>query len=139
MNIEEVREYCLSLKNTIECFPFDEVSLVFKVENKMFLLLPLDAEEPHVSLKCSTDYVEELREHYTAVEPAYHFNKKYWNSIYLDRDMEDEEIKRWIFHSYREVIAKLPKNIREIYNDEHCGRCRFPDSRTWSDREYLGV
>ena len=54
MNIEEVREYCLSLKNTIECFPFDEVSLVFKVENKMFLLLPLDAEEPHVSLKCST-------------------------------------------------------------------------------------
>ena len=45
MNIEEVREYCLSLKNTIECFPFDEVSLVFKVENKMFLLLPLDAEE----------------------------------------------------------------------------------------------
>ena len=95
MNIEEVREYCLSLKNTIECFPFDEVSLVFKVENKMFLLLPLDAEEPHVSLKCSTDYVEELR------------------------DMEDEEIKRWIFHSYREVIAKLPKNIREIYNDEH--------------------
>lgn len=38
MNIEEVREYCLSLKNTIECFPFDEVSLVFKVENKMFLL-----------------------------------------------------------------------------------------------------
>ena len=105
MNIEEVREYCLSLKNTIECFPFDEVSLVFKVENKMFLLLPLD--------------VEELRERYTAVEPAYHFNKKYWNSIYLDRDMEDEEVKRWIFHSYREVIAKLPKNIREIYNDEH--------------------
>ena len=48
MNIEEVREYCLSLKNTIECFPFDEVSLVFKVENKIFLLLPLDAEEPHV-------------------------------------------------------------------------------------------
>ena len=48
MNIEEVREYCLSLKNTIECFPFDEVSLVFKVENKMFLLLPLDAEEPNV-------------------------------------------------------------------------------------------
>ena len=119
MNIEEVREYCLSLTNTIESFPFDEVSLVFKVENKMFLLLPLDAEEPHVSLKCSTDYVEELRERYTAVEPAYHFNKKYWNSIYLDRDMEDEEVKRWIFHSYREVIAKLPKNIREIYNDEH--------------------
>ena len=55
MNIEEAREYCLSLKNVTECFPFDDVSLVFKVEGKMFLLLPLDAVEPCVSLKCSTD------------------------------------------------------------------------------------
>ena len=46
MNIEEAREYCLSLKNVTECFPFDDVSLVFKVEGKMFLLLPLDAVEP---------------------------------------------------------------------------------------------
>lgn len=76
MNIEEAREYCLSLKNVTECFPFDDVSLVFKVENKMFALLPLDAEEPYVALKCSTDYTEELRDRYNAVEPAYHFNKK---------------------------------------------------------------
>ncbi len=116
MNIEEVRKYCLSLKNVVECFPFDKVSLVFKVEDKMFLLLPLDAEEPCVSLKCSTDYVDELRTCYEAVEPAFHLNKKYWNTIYLNRDMDADEIMRWIFHSYREVIAKLPKKVREIYN-----------------------
>ena len=104
MNIEEAREYCLSLKNVTECFPFDDVSLVFKVEGKMFLLLPLDAVE--------------LRERYTAVEGAWHFNKKYWNTIYLDRDMPDSEIKHWIHHSYREVIAKLPKKIREAYENE---------------------
>lgn len=75
MNIEEAREYCLSLKNVTECFPFDDVSLVFKVEGKMFLLLPLDTVEPCVSLKCSTDYIEDLRERYTAVEGAWHFNK----------------------------------------------------------------
>lgn len=118
MNIEEAREYCLSLKNATECFPFDDVSLVFKVENKMFLLLPLDADEPKISLKCSTDYTEELRERYKAVEGAYHFNKKYWNTIYLERDMPDEEIKNWILHSYREVIAKLPKKIRDVYYEE---------------------
>ena len=105
MNIEEAREYCLSLKNVTECFPFDDVSLVFNVE-------------PCVSLKCSTDYVEDLRERYTAVEGAWHFNKKYWNTIYLDRDMPDSEIKHWIHHSYREVIAKLPKKIREAYENE---------------------
>lgn len=86
MNIEEAREYCLSLRNVTESFPFDDVSLVFKVENKMFALLSLDAEEPYIALKCSTDYTEELRERYTAVEPAYHFNKSIgtvfiWNAI----------------------------------------------------------
>lgn len=118
MNIEEVREFCLSLKNAVECLPFDDVSLVFKVEGKMFLLLPLDAAEPKVSLKCSTDYTEELRERYAAVEGAFHFNKKYWNTIYLDRDMSDEDIRYWICHSYREVIAKLPKRIRDLYNEQ---------------------
>jgi predicted DNA-binding protein (MmcQ/YjbR family) len=81
MNIEEVREYCLSFKNVTEQFPFDDVSLVFKVENKMFLLLPLDAEEPCLSVKCNR-IGGRLREHFQAVEPAYHFNKKYWNTIF---------------------------------------------------------
>lgn len=117
MNVEEAREYCLSMKNATECFPFDDVSLVFKVENKMFALLPLDAEEPSITLKCSTDYTEELRDRYSAVEGAYHFNKKYWNSICLERDMPDDEIRHWIRHSFREVIAKLPKKIREAYDE----------------------
>lgn len=115
MNIEELREYCLSLKNVVECFPFDEVSLVFKVEGKMFLLLPLDEEEPYVAVKCSVEFVDELRDNYQAVEPAYHFNKRYWNSIYLNRDMGDDEIRKWVRHSYKEVIAKLPKYKRNNY------------------------
>ena len=58
MNIEDVRTYCLTLRNTTECLPFDDVSLVFKVENKMFLLLPLDATEPYVAVKCSREVSE---------------------------------------------------------------------------------
>ena len=116
MNIEEAREYCLSLKNVTECFPFDDVSLVFKVEGKMFLLLPLDAVEPCVSLKCSTDYVEDLRERYTAVEGAWHFNKKYWNQVVLDRDLDDKLIKKLIDHSYDEVIKKFPQKLRAKYD-----------------------
>ena len=99
MNIEEVREYCLSLKNTIECCPFYEVSLVFKVENKMFLLLPLDAEEPHVSLKCSTDYVEELREHYTCL-------------LYTSRE--------WIFGSGKYCYIRAVLLLRPISMSSCC-------------------
>ena len=118
MDIETAREYCLAKKAVTECLPFDEYSLVMKVMDKMFVLIDLEYSNK-ICMKCDPEYAIELRERYSAIEGAYHFNKKYWNSIYLDRDMEDEEVKRWIFHSYREVIAKLPKNIREIYNDEH--------------------
>lgn len=94
MNIEEAREYCLSLYNVTESFPFDDMNLVFKVENKMFALLSLDAEEIHLALKCDPAKAEELRERYHAVEPAWHFHKKYWNDVYLERDMKEDEIKK---------------------------------------------
>jgi predicted DNA-binding protein (MmcQ/YjbR family) len=116
MNIEDVRNYCLGLRNTTESFPFDDESLVFKVENKMYLLISLGAEEPHIAVKCNPEQAEILRDGYSAVEPAYHFNKKYWNNIYLNRDMSGDEIKRWIDHSYREVIRKMPGKIRVRYD-----------------------
>ncbi|MDR0348972.1 MAG: MmcQ/YjbR family DNA-binding protein [Tannerella sp.] len=116
MNAEEIRDYCLSLKNTAESFPFDDDSLVFKVENKMFLLISLNAVELNIAVKCDPEQAEILRSRYSAVTPAYHFNKKYWNNIYPDRDMQADEIKYWINHSYREVIRKLPKKIREQYD-----------------------
>ena len=36
MNIEDYREYCLSVKGATECMPFDKHTLVFKVMDKMF-------------------------------------------------------------------------------------------------------
>ena len=117
MDIETAREYCLAKKAVTECLPFDEYSLVMKVMDKMFVLIDLEGSNK-ICMKCDPEYAIELREHYSAIEGAYHFNKKYWNTIYLDRDMPDSEIKHWIHHSYREVIAKLPKKIREAYENE---------------------
>ena len=116
MNVERAREYCLNKKGTIECLPFDDVSLVIKVMGKMFALIDLESANT-IALKCDPEYALELRERYTAIEGAYHFNKKYWNGVYLERDMSDDDIRHWIRHSYREVIAKLPKKIREAYDE----------------------
>lgn len=54
MNVETVREYCLSKKGITESFPFDEVSLVIKVMNKMFALIDLE-EANHIALKCDPE------------------------------------------------------------------------------------
>ena len=115
MNIEILRTHCLSLHNTTESLPFGPDHLVFKVENKMFALIPLDGSVPSITLKCEPEQAIVLRDRYRAVEPAFHFNKRYWNTLYINQDIPATEVLQWINHSYTEVIAKLPKRIQAQY------------------------
>lgn len=115
MDIEIAREYCLSKKGTTECLPFDEYSLVIKVMNKMFVLIDLESANK-IFMKCDPEYAIELRERYSAIEGAYHFNKKYWNQIFLDGDVDDKLIKHLIDHSIEEVLKKFTKKMRAEYD-----------------------
>ena len=115
MDIETTRNYCLSKKAVTECLPFDEYSLVMKVMGKMFALIDLEKANS-ISLKCNAGYAIELRERYTAIEGAYHFNKKYWNQVSLTGDASDSLIKQLIDHSYEEVLKKFTKKLRTEYD-----------------------
>ena len=117
MNIEELREYCITVTGAEESFPFDDTILVYKVMGKMFAVIGLEHTEDGFSVivKCDPQKAIELREKYQSVLPGYHFNKKYWNSIYLEGDMSSEEIQFWINHSVDEVIKKLPKKAQAEY------------------------
>ena len=115
MDIEALREYCLSQKNATEDMPFEDEYLIFRVFGKWFALIPLNDPELKISVKCDPAKAIELREHYHCVEPAWHFNKKYWNSIILNQDMNDKTVKYWISHSIEEVVKKLPKKIQLEY------------------------
>ena len=66
MNIESLREYCISKKGATESFPFDEVTLVFKVMNKIFAMTNLDAELS-LNVKCDPEKAITLRETYAFV------------------------------------------------------------------------
>jgi predicted DNA-binding protein (MmcQ/YjbR family) len=107
MNIEELREYCLSKKGVTEDFPFDETTLVFKTGNRIFALTDLEGELS-INLKCDPDLAIELRDKYPAVLPGFHMNKKHWNTIIIDGTIPDRIIKEFIDHSYNLVIHKLP-------------------------------
>ena len=115
MNIEELREYCLSLKEATEDMPFEDEYLIFRVLNKWFSVIPLNDTELKISVKCDPAKAIKLREQYDCVDPAWHFNKKYWNSIVLNWDMDDEKVKFWIRHSIEEVVKKLPKKMQLEY------------------------
>lgn len=113
MNIETLREYCLSKKGATEDFPFGETTLVFKVMNKMFLLVSLDASPLQFNAKCDPDKAIELREQYDAVQPGYHMNKKHWNTVIIDGSVPQKLLREMIDDSYELIVQSLPKKERE--------------------------
>ena len=50
MNLEELREYCLSLPYVTEDMPFGEDILVFRICNRIFVLTNLESVPLRVSL-----------------------------------------------------------------------------------------
>jgi len=111
MNIEEIREYCLSKKGTNEDFPFDETTLVFKVMDKIFVLTDLTGDLS-LNLKCDPTWAIELREQYPAILAGYHMSKKHWNTVKIDGTLSNSFIFRLIDHSYDLVVKKLPQKIQ---------------------------
>ena len=105
MNIETLREYCISKRGADESFPFGEDTLVFKVAGKIFALVNLDGDLS-INLKCDPAIAIELRERYSSVTPGYHMNKKHWNTVMLDGSVPDKEICSWIDHSYDLIAGK---------------------------------
>lgn len=112
MNIEEIRAYCLSKPLATEDFPFDETTLVFRVHQKIFACIDLE-DTDWFCLKCDPDYAIELRDRYSSIKGAWHWNKKYWNQIAQNGDVSDGLLRSLIDHSYEEVLKKLPRRLRE--------------------------
>lgn len=116
MNIEVFRDYCLSKKAVEECFPFDEVTLVFKVMGKMFALTGLEHEEFKVNLKCDPERAVLLREEYPdSIHAGWHMSKTHWNTVYFERGMDTGQLKELIDHSYDLVLSKLTKKDKAIF------------------------
>ncbi|MDO9341360.1 MAG: MmcQ/YjbR family DNA-binding protein [Bacteroidales bacterium] len=105
MDIETLREYCISKKGVTESFPFGDDTLVFKAGGKIFALINLNGDLS-INLKCDPLLAIELRERYSSVTPGYHMNKKHWNTVLLDGSVPDKEVFSWIDHSYDLIVGK---------------------------------
>ena len=112
MNFDALRDYLLKKTGACEDFPFDTVTLVIKVGGKMFALLGINNEPLRMNLKCDPVKADFLRQHYAAVLPGYHMNKRHWNSVMLDGTIPDAEILAMIDDSYQLVVQGLPKSKR---------------------------
>ena len=111
MNIEELREFCLSFKGVTESFPFDETTLVFKVF-KIFCFVSLEGDF-RITIKNDPEKIIQMREEFSSVIPGYHTNKTYWNTVYIDGTIPVETLKIWIAESYNLIVESLTKKQQQ--------------------------
>ena len=123
MNIEDVREYTLSIYGVTEDQPFGDEIITFRIEGKIFVCLWLGGgkhdmknADSRFSLKLLPERNEILRERFTTITPAWHWNKKHWSDVYYE-DMDEDVVKSLIKESYLLVVSKLPKSVRAKYQE----------------------
>lgn len=119
MHIEQLRDFCMTKKGVTEHFPFDEVTLVFKVMNKMFCLVGLEKWEngqQQINLKCNPEKAIVLREEFEGIAPGWHMSKKHWNTVSVNTsDVSDALVFELIDHSYNLIVESLPKKTKEAF------------------------
>jgi len=103
MTHKQVEDYLLSMPNAKLDYPFGEGVAVYKTGDKMFALVPEGKSPVSISLKCDPTLAKLLREKYESVMEGYHLNKRHWNTMLLTGQLDDDEVKDLIRHSYNLV------------------------------------
>jgi predicted DNA-binding protein (MmcQ/YjbR family) len=112
MTPSELRDFCVSLEQAFESFPFGEELSVFKVtgNGKIFALSTPEAEPPTVSLKVDPEDSIALRAEFPEITPGYHLNKKHWITIVLEGNVPDDLVENLIRGSHDLVRPKRPRS-----------------------------
>jgi predicted DNA-binding protein (MmcQ/YjbR family) len=109
MNIDSIREYCLSLPHATEGIQWGN-DLLFKISGKIFAAMAL--EPPHsLAFKCTPEEFDELIE-FEGIIPAPYMARNKWVMLEQLDALPDSEIKRLIRNSYEMVFSKLTKKAQ---------------------------
>ena len=110
MDIDSIRNYCLSFPNATEDIQWGD-DLLFRIAGKIFAgtgLNPVSASR--ISVKCTPEEFGELIER-EGIIPAPYTARYHWVSIEFGA-LGEIELKELIKHSYEMVLSKLPKKAR---------------------------
>ena len=110
MSFDSIREYCLSLPYVTEDVQWEN-DLLFRISNKMFTVLTLDAAAPYrMTFKCTPEEFTELTEQ-EGIDPAPYVARYHWVALTAFDVLPQPELKRLIKDSYEMVKSKLPRKV----------------------------
>ena len=113
MNIEDYREYCLSLGTDVEekmpftAFKHASGVLVFYIHGHMFSFFDCDNFSV-ITLKCQPERIEDLKVQFDCIGNPYNESPKHWIGINPDK-ATDDLLKELTKNSYEIVKAKYKK------------------------------
>jgi len=111
MDLEKIRQYCLSLPHVTERVQWGN-DLLFSIGGKMFAVAGLDAKYPtKLSFKCTPEKFAELVEQ-EGIIPAPYVARYHWVALETKNALTSSELKHQLRRSYELVFEKLPKKTR---------------------------
>lgn len=114
MNIEELRDYCLSFEGVTEKMPFGKFArrydsiLVFYVLDHMFCLTDID-NFTSVTVKSTPDEVEEIKSRHYSVSAPLNQSLRHWIQLDFNGDIPVHEIRDLIKRAYDIVREKYSR------------------------------
>ncbi|HEX4001663.1 MAG TPA: MmcQ/YjbR family DNA-binding protein [Candidatus Acidoferrales bacterium] len=113
MDIEWIREHCLSLPHTTERVQWED-NLVFKVGEKMYAVTALEPRERRghwISFKCSAEEFATLVER-PGIIPAPYLARAQWVALETEDALPRDELRRLLAEAHALIFAKLPKGVQ---------------------------
>ena len=122
MDIDWLREYCLSLAHTTEQIQWED-ALVFKVGGKMYAVASLEPGPQWLSFKCAHDEFAELVER-PGIIPAPYLARAHWVALENERSLPRAELKDLLLRAHALIFENLPKKTKSELNQRKLGRKR---------------
>ena len=117
MNIEEFRDFCLSMDGVTEKTPFGKFArrfdsiLVFYVLDHMFCLVDMD-NFSSVTVKSTPEEIEDIRMEYSSVSDPLNKSLRHWIQLNLNGDITDSDIYRLVKRAYDIVKAQYTQKSK---------------------------
>jgi predicted DNA-binding protein (MmcQ/YjbR family) len=97
--------------------PFGHDWEIFKVRDRVFMLLTEVTGEPIVIVKADPEDGKALREQHDDITPGYHMNKQHWITLHPGGDLKKGLVDDPVVESYLLVVETLPRAKRPVDPD----------------------